>query len=152
MKACDTDIFSHFVSKHSGIVLDILCFQTLAFFHHRTNDVTLPAFSHLLFHKTVRRFPVACIYNAIFDGKAVFWNLVDHGNVKVAVQYDGKCPRDGSRTHDKDMRHTSFPGKSFPLFYTETVLLVRHDYGEIMIGYFILDQSMGTDDDRNITG
>ena len=47
------------------------------------------------------------------------------------------------------MGRTAFACQSFPLLYSETVLLVCYDQSQIMIGYLILDQSVSAYDDRD---
>ena len=50
------------------------------------------------------------------------------------------------------MRHIPFAGKGFPLFYTKAVLFISDYECKIMIDYLILDQCMGTYDDRSLSG
>src|SRR5450432_1048013 len=79
-------------------------FVFLVFFDYRIDDVGLPSRVDL-FADVAPDFLLALIGDAAGDdGSAAGGQLVEHGNVEIAVEGEGKRARDGSRGHDQNVR------------------------------------------------
>ena len=116
------------------------------FFNHRTDDIHLPSFFNLIFHKTVRLWAVIGPHDTVFDGQTVGRKFVHDGQIHISIQYKGKRPWNRRRTHRKDMRCISFFHQFFPLPHPKTVLFICDDKGKIRKFHIILQYRMSSHD------
>ena len=119
-------------------------------FHQRTDNVALTALVHLLFDEVQRAVALIGADQIGLDLRAAGRQLVDDGDIQIAVndQPEGTGDRRGGQ--NKDMRVLAFGGESGALGDAEAVLFIRdratqpHEYRAVG------QQRVGADND--ITG
>ena len=103
---------------------------------------------HLLLDKGVCFRTKSRIYNAVLNWKSPCRNFINDRDIQISIQYDSKCSRNRSCTHNKNVWSCSFFRKRFSLTYPKTVLLIRNYQCQIRIDCFLLNECMSTDDHR----
>ena len=94
--------------KSGGILDDILGLHGLALLHHGTDHIDLPSLLHLSFDEGVGFFPVGSIHDAVLDGQPVGGQLIDDGNIQIAVEDYRQGPGNRCGAHDDRMGHGPF--------------------------------------------
>ena len=109
------------------------CLQrfNLAFFNGRTDNKGLMSLLCLLADKAVQTGTVALIHQKGFHRLPSGRQLVNDGNIQIAVKNQCKRPRNGCCGHNQQMRPFSLGKQSGSLRHPETVLFIRDDKTEI---------------------
>ena len=128
------------------VVYDIFRLDHLAGLHHRADHVGLAACLHLPLNKPIGVLSVICPHHTVFDRLSVSRKLINHRNIQIAVENNGKSSGNGRGAHDQYMRLLSLLPQHLPLADAEAVLLVCNDKSQLVIDHLLLNQSMGSHD------
>ena len=128
----------------------------LRFFDDGINDVGLVAGGDF----AAERFPDAGEMllggHARDDGGAAGRELVENGNVEVAIESERKCARDRRGGEDEDVRGVAVGGgfvhQALALEDAEAVLLVNGDEAEAGEGDVVFDEGVRADDELSFAG
>ena len=77
--------------------------------------------------------------------------LIDERKIEVAVEREGQRPRDRGRGHDEKVGRIALVEQPLPLSDAEPVLFVDDDQTEVAIGDTLLEQSVCSHDDIDLT-
>src|SRR6266478_2574389 len=135
---------------HGGFQLE------LGFFDDGIDDVGLVAGGDF----AAQRFPNAgkmlLSGHARDDGSAAGRELIENGNVEVAVKSERESARNGRGGQDEDVRSVAVRGgfvhEALALEDAEAVLLVNGDKAEAGEGDVIFDEGVGADDELGFAG
>ena len=103
----------------------------LVFLNGRADDVHLMPGLDLLVEKAVHVPPLFAGDEPCLDRLAAGGQLVQHGDVEVAVHQKPQRARDGRCAHDQQMRALRLTGQQAALPHAEAVLLVHNGKAEI---------------------
>ena len=122
----------------------------LGILNRRTHDICLPPLPGFLQKKTVHVFPFCFRNDARFHRLPAFWKLVDHGNIQVSIQNQGKAPWNRRRTHHQHMGirfvlRSPLVLQGCPLFHAKPVLFVRDHQAQFSVDHVLADQGMGAE-------
>ncbi len=76
---------------------------------------------------------------------ALLGQLIEDGDLEMAIQRQGDRPRDGGSTHHQDVQIFALPLQMGSLNHPKAVLLVDHRQAEALKAHLILDQGVGSD-------
>src|SRR6266851_4340064 len=90
------------------------------------------------------------------DRRAAGRELVENGNVEVAIESERESARDGRGGEDEDVRGVAMGGgfvhEALALEDAEAMLLVNGDEAEAGEGDVVFDEGVGTDDELGFAG
>src|SRR5258708_5110712 len=135
---------------HGGFQLE------LRFFDDGINDVALVAGCDF----AAERFPNAgeMLFggHARDDGRAPWRELIENGNVEVAIERERERARDGRGGEDEDVRGVAMGGgfvhQALALQDAKAVLLVNGDQAQADEGDVVFNQRVGADDELGFAG
>ena len=118
--------------------------QLLVLLHRRAHHKALVPFGYLLADEGVDPGPVALPYQEGLHRLPSRGQLIQHGDLQVAIHQKGQGPGDGRCRHDQQMGGLSLGGKLAALTHAEAVLLIGDDKAQILKFGAVGDQGVGT--------
>src|SRR6266700_3155176 len=135
---------------HGGFQLE------LGFFDDGINDVALVAGGDFAAEKFPNAGEMLLGGHARDDGRAARRQLIEDGNVEVAVESERERARDGRGGEDEDVRRVAARGglvhQPLALEDAEAVLLVNGDKTEAREFDVVFDERVGADDELRFSG
>ncbi len=103
----------------------------------------LPSFVDFPLHEAEQLEAIFLVQMFGYDGLSALWQLVDDGDVEVAVERHGQGARDGCGGHHQHMRwHDVFAPQLGTLLHPETVLLVDDGQTEVLEHDVVFDEGV----------
>src|SRR5713226_5246050 len=128
----------------------------LGFFDDRINDVALVAGGDFAAEKFPDAGEMRLAGHARGDGSAAGRQLVENGNVQVAIESERQRARDGRGGEHEDVRGVAVGGgfihQALALEDAEAMLLVNGDEAEAGEGNVVFDEGVGADDELGFAG
>ena len=130
--------------RHLGRGLQI---ARLGLLDERADHVGLAAGLELASDELVDPLPLGLVANLGHDRRPPGRQLVEHGDVEIAVERQGQGAGDRGRRHDQHVRVLALPAERRALEHAEPVLLVDDGEPEALELHRVLDEGVGADTD-----
>ena len=114
------------------------------------DDERLPTLRDLMGDERVRLVAPCAAAPARDDLLPTGRQLVDGGNIQIAVEREGQRARDGRRGHDQHVRVIAFLAQSVALLHAEAVLLIDDDEAEPLEVHIFLNQGVGANGNHRL--
>ena len=124
----------------------------LVFLHHRAYHKYLPPFVYKLFNEAVQPLTIAFIHGEGVHLLPARRQLVDDGDVQVAVDDEGERPGDGGGGHDEDVGRFALLRQRAALVHAEAVLLIRDHQRQIGKRHVLRQKRVGAHDQIDLSG
>ena len=118
----------------------------LGFLHQRADHVHLPPLLHLAAQKAVHALPLVLRHDAGLDPLAPRRQLVDDGDVQIAVEDQRQRARNRRGRHHQHVGRFALAAQLGALAHAEAVLLVCDGQAQVPVFHALGDQRVGADD------
>ena len=134
-----------------GVGSGVLQVEFFRFFNEGIDDIDLPSLFDLFPQVPVEGFPQPSRHTLGSDRFPPGWQLVDDGQIHVAVQGHGEGAGDGGGGHHEDIGRRALADKFQALADPEPVLLVDDDETQVSKGDLFLKKGVGSDDEPGLS-
>ena len=146
-----TYIFRQCFPEFFCIIRYIFRIQPFTFFNHGADYISLPSCMDLFFYKRIRFRTIGCSYYTVFDRETFGRKFIDNGNIQISIQNNCQRSWNWCRTHNQNMWRIPPGCQCFSLPNTKSVLFICNHKTKILIFYFFLNQSMGSNNNINFS-